>query len=284
MALTHVPPGYLCNGCGYELAGLPIDGVCPECARPVSASLHGGDLQYAAPEHLASLERGCLMVQTYLIASLIVGVALLVISIVAQVSQAPGAQQVVSFLGSLANVGLTAVYIAGWWLLSKPDPSRRYGDLGESPRRIARIAVVVLGSASLLQFAGTMLAGFSSTGGAAAGSIYAASGALLMIAGIASLIASCVNYFASMYYLRWLAPRIPNPKAEARAKQLLWLGPVLYIFGCGIGGLVALVLFYQLLSWIRADVRGFIADARDDAGFAPATPTSGPDSPGGQPV
>jgi len=40
-----------------------------------------------------------------------------------------------------------------------------------------------------------------------------------------------------------------------RAKRLMWLGPVLCLVLCVIGGLVALVLYYHLLDWIRKDLR-----------------------------
>jgi uncharacterized membrane protein len=77
----------------------------------------------------------------------------------------------------------------------------------------------------------------------------------VQVAELASVAVWLVWYFAAMKYLRWLTPRIPNQKAHDRAKRLMWLGPVLCLVLCVIGGLVALVLYYHLLDWIRKDLR-----------------------------
>jgi hypothetical protein len=40
----EVPPGVLCEGCGYDISSLDAGGACPECGRPLRQSL---------PEHRA---------------------------------------------------------------------------------------------------------------------------------------------------------------------------------------------------------------------------------------
>ena len=65
-------------------------------------------------------------------------------------------------------------------------------------------------------------------------------------------------FFSAMLYIRWLAPRIPNRRVDDRARLMMWLGPVLCTVGalaCGLGPLIALILFYNLLDWMRQDIR-----------------------------
>jgi hypothetical protein len=54
LATQDVP----CLRCGYNLRGLKIDGLCPECGAPIARSLHGNLLGYSAPEYVAKLQAG----------------------------------------------------------------------------------------------------------------------------------------------------------------------------------------------------------------------------------
>ena len=47
-----------CVKCGYDLRGLPVKGVCPECGTSVEDSLRGLLLQFASAEYRGKLSRG----------------------------------------------------------------------------------------------------------------------------------------------------------------------------------------------------------------------------------
>ncbi|MEO1513279.1 MAG: hypothetical protein AAFU70_14495, partial [Planctomycetota bacterium] len=53
-----VGEGVVCVRCGYALAGLARDGVCPECGMRVEDSLRGDALRYADPAMVRLLRRG----------------------------------------------------------------------------------------------------------------------------------------------------------------------------------------------------------------------------------
>jgi hypothetical protein len=92
-------------------------------------------------------------------------------------------------------------------------------------------------------------------------------GSIWMLLGIVvtllSLGASATSYFASMLYVRWLAPRIPNVNAYKRSRKMMWAGPLLMTVGLlllGLGPLIALVLYYNLFEWIRKDLKRIRAE------------------------
>ena len=47
-----------CVGCGYNLRTLRIDALCPECAKPVVASLRPDDLRFADTKWLRRVRAG----------------------------------------------------------------------------------------------------------------------------------------------------------------------------------------------------------------------------------
>lgn len=51
-----IPSGIACAGCGYELAGLPREGVCPECGLDVPASWPVWDLRRCAKPYLEHVQ------------------------------------------------------------------------------------------------------------------------------------------------------------------------------------------------------------------------------------
>ena len=126
-----------------------------------------------------------------------------------------------------------------------------------------RDVLMLMGFAAVLAFALEPLVALLERirlprGGAVSRSFAAAIVMLVLVAiGAWALagVAWIVLYFAAMRYLRWLAPRLLNQRVHDRARLLTWLGPLLHVFGCGIGQLVGLVLYYNLLEWVRKDLK-----------------------------
>ncbi len=264
-----------CISCSYNLMGLSKDGPCPECGTPVAHSLRDNLLINSAPEYLARIHKGVFLVQTSIIVLIVATVLTMLMSVIG-VAMAPGAAGgfVTSVSFSLVTAGLAIVPaligLYGWWLFSEADPRASENDRGEKPRRIVRTTVVVelalmvcsQAASIAMQMAVTTPLRGGTTTPATPGAAVAAFPLVLTIAvGLlagAYYIAMAVRFFASMLYIRWLAPRLPNEKAHNRGKLMLWLGPLLCTVGmlaCYIGPLVALVLYYNLLEWVRVDLK-----------------------------
>lgn len=151
-------------------------------------------------------------------------------------------------------IGLAIAY--GRWHFSEPDPGLTGRYDGGQPRQIVRVCVVISVIGSLLSFAVYLLAWLT-------GSDLLA-GIVLLLIGLISGLAGIVAFFAQMLYVRWLAPRLPNAAVYKRAKTLMWLGPVLYTVGLlllGLGPLIALVLYWNMLDKVRKDLKQIVAEA-----------------------
>jgi len=152
------------------------------------------------------------------------------------------------------SFGVSLMSLVGWWWLSSPDPAYSGSNDGSTARKVVRATVIINAAGTFLP----LIFGKANPAVFAQGGLAAPGAALSAAASIASTIAWVVWFFAAMRYLQWLAPRLPNVRVLERAKLMMWLGPVLYTVGmlfCGIGPLVALVLYYNLLDWVRNDLK-----------------------------
>jgi hypothetical protein len=293
-----VAPGSLrCVRCGYELFGLDAGGQCPECGAPVRISLRGGRLEFCGEEYLRSLHRGAVAAQAALIAS----VAAVVVPALYEMIQFM--QQVAAAAASTATTAVASatttarafhlptttqlgfdlvaslISIYGWWCLTERDPGQRSKSGGEGARRLIRVTIILNGGAALLLFTMHVLGAVT---GSPVLSLLQRLGAtgrlqtqdmqvillLLMVMGLGllSLVAWVASFYAALNYLRWLAPRVPDGRIHRQAARLMWLGPLLYLGGylCFyIGPLVAMLLFYIMLDWLRRDLKAILARAGD---------------------
>jgi len=276
----RIAQSVLCRGCGYELFGLPMDGVCPECGTPAARSMGPDLLIYSAPDFVEKLHRGVLIVLT----TLIVSILLVLVGLATGFVVSAGQQLFtgMAYLLGIVGVANSAAMAWGWWLTSSPDPASREGMRGEKARKLVRILTVVgLTLTILAQFASIILPFVMSAvpqipqqpQPAPGGAPPAMTPALLAMAGVSMLIglikfvAWAGLYFAQMYYIRWLSPRLPDQWVFDRAKLLMWLGPLLYTVGAFclmIGPLVALVLYWNLLDRVRKDLKQIRIDQQSD--------------------
>ena len=93
-------------------------------------------------------------------------------------------------------------------------------------------------------------------GGAAVGCIRVAPNTGLITPVPPSSAAGLVQFFASMMYVRWLGPRIPDRSITEKAAEYMWLLPLIYVLGACIviGPFVAVIMYYVLLNKVRVKV------------------------------
>ncbi len=241
-----------CLQCAYNLRGLDPSRNCPECGMPAGASLRGNLLRYCAPEYLAQLHRGVVIVLSAIIAQIILSFC---DPIVKHSLPAGLLQQSLAITIAILNIVVAAGNLYGWWLFSALDPSFVGQEAGETARQWIRWTTLTQAIAMAIWLPFSIVLGFLVVGGSAAssspGPLVWILGGLVMIVAFLSLVAQIVGYFSALSYIEWLAHRIPSQDLGPRAKRLRWLGPVLTIFLCIIGLLVALVLYWNLLDDVR---------------------------------
>lgn len=247
---TDATPSVRCSRCGYDLEGLSPDALCPECGSPIALALRGRLLEYSSPEYVAALHRGVFLVLVAIIGQIIATVANILGAIL--ISAAHADPTSLLELMRLVFFALSLLLLYGWWQLSTPDPASAEGERGETPRRVVRALVI---TAVLVNLCSILLYALPIRYATLAVSILG----FFVFAG---------RFFAEMLYIRWLAPRIPHDRVYRRASTLLWLGPLLYTVGLallGLGPLIALVLYWNMLDWMRKDLKGIRACVAQEA-------------------
>lgn len=251
-----------CLRCGYSLTGLPESGSCPECGAAVVASLRGPLLEYSSPEYVASLHRGVFIVEVGIALGVLSKIGLVLGTLFFMAMRGGGGPPAWAYWSAETGaIALNLLSLAGWWLLSTPDPAFVGRDSGSRARRVLRAALVVSAAAACASLATTVLVDNPRAVRPGPDSVATPLAALALLAQVVQLgsgIAWIVQFFAAMKYLQWLGPRIPDRTIVDRARQYLWLLPLLYVllFLCiGLGPLIALVMYVTLLDRLRARLR-----------------------------
>ena len=241
-----------CMGCGYDLAGLPRDGLCPECSTPVEKSYAPDLLENRSVAFLLQLHSGLGFVVWGILAKIVLSLGVFLMVVIVMAAPTANRNFPVSYAGfklitHTLDFGLSLLVLVGWWRITTPDPARVGTDLDIKPRQILRITVVFQAAAELA----ALVAMAIGTGSSALA---------LGVADVTTIIefgnglAWIVQFFAAMLYIQWLARRIPDTKLYADARRFMWLGPVLYVVGAFclmLGPLIALILYLVMLFTLR---------------------------------
>ncbi len=240
-----------CIICGYDLKGLPRDGVCPECGTPVEQSYLPDLLHNRSPQYLQQLRSGL----SFVLNGILVWVFLIIASVVVAVAGLSGLG--IEILLALAGTGCSLAIMLGWWKLTTPDPGKPDASADLLSRRLIRIAVSVQLAATVFSLIPQFAIGQTLAPGMTAIVVLAFALSLL------SMVAWVVQFFAAMQYVRWLARRVPDQKLHNRAKRFMWLGPLLQTVGLlllGLGPLIALVMYWNMLDAMRKHIKRMLAD------------------------
>jgi predicted Zn-ribbon and HTH transcriptional regulator len=199
-----------CLQCGYSLARLPVDGRCPECSAEVIRSLQGNLLVYSAPPFVRRLSFGATCI--------LGGVILFTIWIGTQLLPAMDLGRTISSRIVFAAISVFAgvLSLAGWWLLSSPDPALVGQDRSIGSRKVLRLTLLVAVAAIVVGLIAQLIHGANLARPSSGLARRAMSWAVLVF-----LLNWPIRTFASLQYVRSLAMRIPSLSLSLRAKRLM---------------------------------------------------------------
>ena len=234
----------ICLQCGYSIRGLSHEGRCPECGTLIKRSLQGNLLRYSSPAYLATLNRGVFLILAAIAAKVICVVGGIILIGLLTGRGLTDLARVSGLLLWTTSTGLSVLSLIGWWLFSAPDPAFVGTGGGTTARKVVRTTVAAAAVLTAMVTVVEMLATSSAT---------RVDSAAKILLGVVLT----VKFFAAMLYLRWLAHRFSNVVFDARARLLMWLCPLLVTVGmlfCFVGPIIALVLYWNLLNWVRIEI------------------------------
>jgi len=278
--------GALCRGCGYELTGLSAEGHCPECGKPIAESLKGDRLLYAPAQYLQSLHRGTITILAsilfYVVGSLASGIAgfamaasMGTVAPAARTGSALAMQSTVAAFGVGISVFYSILSIAGWYWFTEQDQGVGVLNKADSTRKLVRSMAIANGVCGIL----SAIAGLFGLGLAQSFAFGRAGGAnspgpsLIILAVLAGLVGLAVfvlwviQFFASLNYMAWLIGRLPDEPMRQRALKYRWMLPLIFILGyacLGLGPLIALVMYYNLINQMRIIIRNIRVQRGDN--------------------
>ena len=187
-----------CRRCQYNLRGMALGGLCPECGVPVALSIGDDLLCHAEPAWIDTVRRG-VMVLFWTTVS-VVGVTLVGIFLL------PGLKY--GLTPVLVSGGYGIGIVVGQWLATTPDPSGRGEDRYGTARRWVRLTAAAGAVHVVVNFAQRTM--------------HFPPPAHLAItsAGQALSAVSVVGTVVTLQYLGKLAGRIPDATLARRAGQL----------------------------------------------------------------
>lgn len=230
---TRVEHSLLCRRCGYDLCGLTIDGLCPECSLPVAQSSKIDEtLASAEPAWLGKLRLGAWLVLAGIIGSLGMVVVSMVISAIGGFlgrSGDPNANAFAStsliLINTMTTIVLSLLMVIGAWLVTERDPGAGDEPTGLHARLVARIGLVVSAVTSPWSMYLSQSMGAVMTPGQQQATASMTLNILALV-GIAMSIFAVIGWGAYCLHLSRLMRRLPSRAMSKQCRVLVWLYPI----------------------------------------------------------
>ena len=247
-----------CIGCGYDLADTPSESNCPECGIPVWCSVGRNALSRVSTHDLRTVHTGfrlaTQLILFYIIASIVSGVLFFVV-----ISRADDSTIAITMVAAAIILNATVFGILfGWFKLSNPLPGIPAQLDAPDRRKFLRTTLWIVVALTVVQTIWAMIPDPSI--GDPSSEMRTIDFVSMGFQGI-YLIAILVSFVAQVMYIGWFAKIVRNRKMERRAKHLIWSGPLISLVGSFLfmlGPLIALILYWNLIEYVRRDLRKII--------------------------
>ncbi len=205
-----------CVICGYNLRGLTVNKVCPECGSPIGRSIHENMLRYADPKWLGHILLGVRLTLWHIVATIIL------VLLVALFTQAISLSQVYLIP---AVIAVAMLKLLAAFLITAQEPKISMDEDTVTLRRVVRVCAAAT-------FLGNCLDPISE--------LLPDSLVVDIVNGVAGLL-SIVASFGMFVYMRRFALRIPNKKLALSTKRCMW-GFIITMAVGVVFGLLAAIL------------------------------------------
>ncbi|MBX3373147.1 MAG: hypothetical protein KF817_04875 [Phycisphaeraceae bacterium] len=252
----------LCVFCANDLAGLPEEGACPECGRPIERSIRGDRLSCAPRAYLRRLSAGTSLVFGGLVVA--IAVPWVVMALHGLLAGNGALTMVAAPIIIAARLGGLLVLFGGWSLLGTLHPDYVHDRAAITVSVMVRVAAGAAVIAATLTV-GAGLIGWVHDSQAAPAPWMREIGRLVdgptAFLPVSEMVVQATLFVASMLHVRWLAARIPNERLRAGAGLGIWVLPLATLLLSPllcIGPLLAPAGYLVIIAQLRSDLRGLL--------------------------
>ncbi len=208
-----------CKHCGYNLRGLNVDRVCPECGTPVGKSVLGDQLRFSDPSWVRNIAKGVNVILWSVVAGILLGVFSVVVSMVV-LGSSGGASTGLMTVFEMLTALPALIYVVGVWLITEPEPS--VIEPGSWPLRVVlRYAVIVSTAIAILGMGVSLF-------------VPEAIGVFDIVSGVLGLVGQILIFI----YARRLALRVPDYGLAKQTKIVMW-GVIISLLSILLFGIIA---------------------------------------------
>ncbi len=245
-----------CFWCDYDLTNTSPNDNCPECGVPAINSIGDGVLATTPDALLQSIYTG------FKLASMLIPVSVIWLMaslfLLGSLAWNPDRStfNLVLILVFLVSKLLILAILFGWSKIALPIPGLPESIAGTPQRKLLKLALITYATIFAISIPISFIP--ANPDPAAASELIGSIKITILLIGLLSFI---VLYYAQLWYMQWFTKLIKNKMMHKRAKQMVWSGPLILVcgliltLGIVIGPFIVLALYWNMLVHIRKDLK-----------------------------